>query len=347
MISDASSEGPRTASSRWLAPDEVPEVIALSRAAGTADGADPLSESVLLQLSRGGPEPAVHLLVRSPRGALVGYAHLESGADGTSAELVVHPAHRRRGTGRALLSAAMDAARDRPMAYDGGADRAATGRLLRVWAHGDHPSAAALALDLGFERARVLWQLRRSLAEPLPDPTFPAGVSVRAFRPGTDEDAWLEVNLRAFAEHPEQGRWTPDDLRVRMAEPWFDPAGFLLAVEDSSGRVLGFRWTKVHGGTPTGSSGPAAPGPAGLSEAGASGHRGQPIGEVYVLGVDPGTHGMGLGRSLTLAGLRHLRDRGLTRTMLYVDESNAPAMALYERLGFGRWTAHVNYRRAG
>jgi mycothiol synthase len=338
-----------------LDPDEVPEVVALSRAAGVADGADPLSESVLLRLHRGGSEPAVHLMARSPRGALVGYAHLESGADGTSAELVVHPTHRRRGTGRALLSAAIDAARDRPMAYDGGAGRAATGRPLRVWAHGDHPSAAALALDLGFERARVLWQLRRPLAEPLPDPRFPAGVSVRTFRPGADEEAWLAVNGRAFAEHPEQGRWTPDDLRVRMAEPWFDPAGFLLAVEDSTDRVLGFHWTKVHGGTPAGAArsggpeaGPGGPrevGPGGPGDSGWSGHRGEPIGEVYVLGVDPSAHGLGLGRALTLAGLRHLRDRGLTRTMLYVDESNSAAMALYDRLGFGPWTAHANYQR--
>lgn len=330
-------------------PDEVPEVVALGRAAGVADGADPLSESVLLQLAQGGPEPAVHLMVRSPRNALVGYAHLASGADGTSAELVVHPAYRGRGTGRALLSAAIDAAGDRPMAYGGGADRAAgPGRPLRVWAHGDHPSAAALALDLGFERARVLWQLRRPLTEPLPDPRLPAGMSVRAFRPGADEEAWLAVNQRAFAEHPEQGRWTPDDLRVRMAEPWFDPAGFLLAVEDSTDRVLGFHWTKVHGGTPAGtarSGGPAETGSGGPGDSGWSGHRGEPIGEVYVLGVDPSTHGLGLGRALTLAGLRHLRDRGLTRAMLYVDESNSAAMALYDRLGFGPWTAHVNYQR--
>ncbi|MFC4104530.1 mycothiol synthase [Micromonospora zhanjiangensis] len=341
-MNEASSERPRTASSRRLDPDEVPEVIALSRAAGVADGADPLSESVLLRLSPGGPEPAVHLLARGPRGTLTGYAHLTPEPDGTVAELVVHPAHRRRGVGRALLTAALDATRERPVAYGTGADPA-TDRGLRVWAHGDHPSAAALALDLGFDRVRVLWQLRRPLAGPLAEPRLPAGVSIRPFRPGHDEDAWLAVNRRAFAEHPEQGRWTAEDLRVRMAEPWFDPAGFLLAVQDADDRLLGFHWTKVHGG-------PAAAGPDGIAPAGAadvagSGYRGEPVGEVYVLGVDPTTHGTGLGKALTLAGLRHLRDRGLNRAMLYVDDDNAAAMALYHRLGFGRWTAHVTYRR--
>ncbi|MER6594220.1 mycothiol synthase, partial [Micromonospora purpureochromogenes] len=166
------------------------------------------------------------------------------------------------------------------------------------------------------------WQLRRSLAAALPAPRLPDGVVLRAFRPGADDEAWLALNTRAFAAHPEQGRWTPADLRARLAEPWFDPAGFLLAVEEAGGRLLGFHWTKVH----------ERPGSA-------------RIGEVYVLGVDPSAHGGGLGRALTTAGLAHLRDaRGLDRVMLYVDESNSSAVALYERLGFARWCGHVNYR---
>ncbi|PWU58360.1 mycothiol synthase, partial [Micromonospora globispora] len=192
---------------------------------------------------------------------------------------------------------------------------------LRAWAHGDHPSAAALAVDLGFTRARVLWQLRRPLTGALAEPRLPDGVELRAFRPGEDDDAWLALNARAFGQHPEQGRWTPADLRVRLTEPWFDPAGFLLAVESATGRLLGFHWTKVH----------ERPGSA-------------RIGEVYVLGVDPSAHGGGLGKALTSAGLAYLRDRrGLDRVMLYVDESNTSAVALYERLGFARWSAHVNY----
>jgi mycothiol synthase len=170
----------------------------------------------------------------------------------------------------------------------------------------------------------VLWQLRRPLTAPIPDPQLPDGVALRAFRPGEDDEAWLALNAQAFAEHPEQGRWSPADLRVRLAEPWFDPEGFLLAAEESTGRLLGFHWTKVH----------ERPGSA-------------RIGEVYVLGVDPTAHGGGLGRALTAAGLAYLRDRrGLDRVMLYVDESNTAAVALYERLGFARWSAHVNYQSA-
>ncbi|MEW2380976.1 mycothiol synthase [Micromonospora sp. NPDC047707] len=289
-----------------LDPTEIADVLALARAAGDADGADPLDEHVLLRL-RDGRAPAAHLTARADDGTLTGYAHLDitDPAAGTGVEMAVHPAYRRRGTGRALAR---------------GAVTAATGPL-RAWAHGDHPSAAALAVDLGFARARVLWQLRRPLTAPVPEPRLPDGVTLRAYRPGADDDAWLALNARAFADHPEQGRWTAADLRVRLGEPWFDPAGFLLAVAEPTGELLGFHWTKVH----------ERPGSA-------------PIGEVYVLGVDPGAHGGGLGKALTAAGLAYLRDRrGLDRVMLYVDESNTAAVALYERLGFARWSAHVNY----
>ncbi|WP_446211588.1 mycothiol synthase [Micromonospora sp. IBSANI012] len=306
-MSSAEPTTDRVARADRLAPAEVAEALALARLAGDADGADPFDEHTLLRL-RDPEAPAVHLTARAIDGTLTGYAHVDTSdpAAGVGAELAVHPAYRRRGTGRALARGVL----------------AAASGPVRAWAHGDHPSAAALAVDLGFTRARVLWQLRRSLAAALPAPRLPDGVGLRAFRPGADDEAWLALNTRAFAAHPEQGRWTPADLRARLAEPWFDPAGFLLAAEEASGRLLGFHWTKVH----------ERPGSA-------------RIGEVYVLGVDPAAHGGGLGRALTTAGLAHLRDaRGLDRVMLYVDESNTSAVALYERIGFARWCGHVNYQ---
>ncbi|MEH0820324.1 MULTISPECIES: mycothiol synthase [unclassified Micromonospora] len=306
-MSSAEPTTDRVARADRLAPAEVAEALALARLAGDADGADPFDEHTLLRL-RDPEAAAVHLTARAADGTLTGYAHLDTSdpAAGVGTELAVHPAYRRRGTGRALARGVL----------------AAASGPLRAWAHGDHPSAAALAVDLGFTRARVLWQLRRPLAAALPAPRLPDGVALRAFRPGADDEAWLALNARAFAAHPEQGRWSAADLRTRLAEPWFDPAGFLLAVEESSGRLLGFHWTKVH----------ERPGSA-------------RIGEVYVLGVDPDAHGGGLGKALTTAGLAHLRDaRGLDRVMLYVDESNTSAVALYERLGFARWCGHVNYQ---
>ncbi|HEV7207476.1 MAG TPA: mycothiol synthase, partial [Mycobacteriales bacterium] len=196
----------------------------------------------------------------------------------------------------------------------------------RLWAHGHHPAAQALAHHAGFARTRVLWQMRRSLLAPVPAPRWPAGVTVRTFDVGQDEPAWIACNARAFARHPEQGGWTIQDLLLREAEPWFDPAGFFLAERD--GRLAGFHWTKIHGAE-------ARHGPAG--------HEHPAIGEVYVVGVDPSAQGTGLGAALTLRGLQHLRAEGLTQVLLYVDEDNPRAVALYERLGFTKWDSDITY----
>jgi mycothiol synthase len=251
--------------------------------------------------------------VRSSDGTLAGYARLEIGSE-AEAELVVHPDFRRRGLGRALLSRVEELAGPRP---------------LRFWAHGDLPGSGELAAARGYTRARVLLQMRRDLAgvDPDPRPALPEGVHVAAFRPRRDEAAWLRVNARAFASHPEQGSWTPADLRLREAEPWFDPEGFLLAWRgdpDDGGTLLGSHWTKVHP-------------PGDVAD--------EPVGEVYVLGIDPEAQGLHLGRALTDLGLAHLRSRGLGEVLLYVDEDNAAAVRLYEGRGFRRFAVDVSWRR--
>jgi mycothiol synthase len=302
-----------------LSPPDVGRVLELASAAASADGVAPLSEDVLLQVRHGSTPPARDIEVAAASPAeldqvMVGYAHLDApdyaGQDGDiTAELVIHPAHRRQGYGTSLLGSVLEMA---------------DGHGVRIWAHGDLPGTAALASKSGLTRIRALLQLRMSLAgAPVADPVFPEGVTVRTFVPGADDAAWLGVNQQAFAHHPEQGSWTIKDLRLREEEPWFDPDGFFLAERD--GRIVGFHWTKVH-----------------QPDDGAA-----PIGEVYVVGVDPGQQGGGLGRALTLTGLAHLRRIGLAEVMLYVDEDNTAAVTMYTALGFGRWSTDVMYRRPG
>ena len=162
---------------------------------------------------------------------------------------------------------------------------------------------------------RRLLNMRRAL--PL-EPTTANDVAVRPFVVGQDEQAWLDVNNAAFTWHHEQGCWDLATLRERMSQPWFDPAGFLLHERDS--RLAAFCWTKVHA---------------------------HGVGEIYVIAVHPDFHGLGLGRALTVTGLRHLSNIGSNVAMLYVESDNAAAVKLYESLGFDTAHTDVAYRRTG
>jgi mycothiol synthase len=295
-----------------LGQPDLDSISALVDAATESDGVAPLGEATVLAMLSGREGGSVHLLVLTGSPAagepVAGYAYLDATEPGrASAELVVHPDWRRRGVGRLLVEHL---------------ERSAPGDRLLVWAHGQLPAAARLAARLGYRVERELWQMRRPLAAPLPAAPVPGDLSIRSFRPGEDDAAWLALNAAAFAHHPEQGAWTLDDLRLRMAESWFDPEGFLL-LEDADGALAGFHWTKVHSAD---AEGPAA-------------------GEVYVVGVAPGQQGRGLGRVLTVAGLQHLRGRGLAQALLYVDADNTAAVRTYERLGFARSHVDVQYGR--
>lgn len=273
-------------------PSALAAIEAVCAAAAAHDGAAPLDEAALLRLRHHGLAGTEAWVV--PDGFALRH--------GSELDLVVAPAARGAGLGGRLAGSAV----------------AAPGELT-AWSHGDDPAARALGERLGFDRDRELWVMRRPAVVPLPGVEVPDGVTVRDYGDG-DADALLAVNAAAFAHHPEQGALDRTGLAERMAEPWFDPAGLLLAV-DADGTLLGFHWTKQHDDR---------------------------TGEVYVVGISPDAQGRGLGRVLTLAGLHHLAARGVAEVILYVESDNAPARRLYEGLGFSHAPAdtHVQYRRA-
>jgi mycothiol synthase len=137
-------------------------------------------------------------------------------------------------------------------------------------------------------------------------------IQTRSFVVGADDAAWLTVNNRAFAQHPEQGGWTTEVLRSRQSEKWFDPNGFLLhhIKTNATDQLAGFCWTKIDKDTDPS------------------------VGEIYVIAVDPQFHGQGLGRALTVAGLNHLAKANATTGMLFVDRDNDAAVMTYTKLGF-------------
>ncbi len=258
------------------------------------DGFAALSDHLQLDLAARGTSPGfASVLAFNEDAEVVGYAQLARANMSTAMEIVIAPDERAHveALPTLLLRAALEV-----VAGEGG------GRV-NWWVHRPDAGADAAATEVGLQLGRRLLQLRRSL--PIEGTTT---VDTRPFDVGRDEAEWLRVNNAAFHDHPEQGGWTLDTLRLREAEPWFDPAGFLL--HEREGVLAAFCWTKVHGDTTP------------------------PMGEIYVIAVDPPFHGLGLGKALTVAGLDHLAANGLTVGMLHVDAANGSALGMYERLGF-------------
>jgi len=259
-------------------------VRALADQVQRRDGAPPLSDQALSRIGASG----VREFVRYDGNDLIAYAQL----DGDSLELAA-PAE--------LVGEML-------------AEAEAVSPSLEVWSHGRRSAVAEVARGRGYTEWKRLLQMRRPDA-PVPPFELPGGIRLRPFAPGHDEQNWLELNAAAFAGWGEQADIGLSDLLARELEPWFDPAGFLLAVPTSGEQtLLGFHWTKVH---PDG------------------------FGEVYVLAVAPATQGTGLGRSLLLAGLEHLAGRAVK---LYVDDANVKAKRLYEAFGFVEHDVDIQLR---
>jgi mycothiol synthase len=262
-----------------------------------ADGVAPVGDQVLRELSH----DRTRHLIAADGDDIVGYLNLTEAP--AMAELVVHPDARRRGIGSAMARTGLSQ----------GGDGA------RIWAHGNLEPARATAAALGLVVVRELLQMRRPLTD-LPSATTPDGVRIETYSGPADDAEVVRVNNAAFAWHPEQGGWTVADVAERCAESWFDPVGLFMAVDERTGKLLGFHWTKVHSGD---------------------------LGEVYVVGVDPAAQGRGLGATLTLTGLHHLAERlsssARPTVMLYVEADNSAAVKTYQRLGFDVFSVDAAY----
>ena len=286
---------------RPVAPRDVAVLRDLAAAAERAAGHSVVGDAAWRDLEH--PTPDTALLVACDGHTPVGAMHVGPSDSFVSPHFTLSVAVAPDQAPRAVVAALTRAALDDRTQHGGG--------WVDLWVFGADDAWDSVAADLVLARDRELWQLRVPLpAEP---PRWPSGVTVRAFEPGRDEADWVAVNNRAFAHDPDQGGWVEETLRRREREPWFDPQGFLLATDDAG--LAGFCWTKLHPAAP-----PVEP---------------VPLGEIYIIGVDPDHQGGGLGRALTLAGLADLHDRqGAPVGMLFVDAANEPGVALYQSLGF-------------
>jgi mycothiol synthase len=298
-------------------------VVALLRRADAARDHPPLPEPQYHALADDGATVHQGRLVLAQRSSadhsLAGFALLTPARDGSTAIHVVTDPARPNGDGDGEPGLADELVETAVAVADADGARP----TLHLWAMQAGPADDARAKRHGFVPERDVIQMRVPL--PLADDVLRAThpLATRPFVPGQDDEAWLRVNNRAFADHPEQGSWTLAQLRERLAADWVDLDGFLVADDPDGEGLIGFCWTKIHR------------------------NRSPVLGEIYVIGVDPAHHGGGLGRALTVAGLNAMADRDVHVGMLYTDDSNEAAVALYGRLGFTVDHVDRSYRRAG
>lgn len=281
------------------------EILGLIEATTQIEGHRPVGEHKYSHLALGATGWIGILAFDDQR--LVGYAHTRWNSVRTvprmSVEVVVHPDFYGEGeVARMLLWEARSV-----LARAGGG-------VLFLWVHRVEDARTTLAARLGFQVQRELAYMSRHLTAPPAPPDAVDGVEIRAYRPDVDDEEFLRVNNAAFEGHPENGDWDAAELRRRRGREWFDPGGLLMAWRGN--RLAGFHWTKWHGHD--------------SDEVPAH----EPVGEVYVLGVDPAEQGTGLGRALLRAGLHHLYERGCRLAILYVDTASTGAVRLYESEGF-------------
>ncbi len=285
-----------------MTPPDIAAVTGLLSAVEIADSHRPLNDHLRIDLHQGGRTGFAGLIAWETNSANpVAYCQVSRGNESWALDLVIDPNHRDEtlDLGAALLGEAT-----KIIGSEGGGH-------VYWWVSNPAPVHDELATLIGLHLGRSLLQMHVPL--PLTQRVLATTnqITTQSFRVGTDEDSWLTVNNRAFANHPEQGGWTIETLMSRINESWFNASGMLLYyVDQPSHQLAGFCWTKLDK----------------LSD--------PHLGEIYIIAVDPDHRNMGLGRSLTVAGLNYLTAAGATTGMLFVDKDNAIAITTYLKLGF-------------
>jgi mycothiol synthase len=189
-------------------------------------------------------------------------------------------------------------------------NRAREKALLRIQAGGweKHQSVKALLQQAGYAPIRRSWRMRIRLADVAEQPVWPAGVTVRSFRPG-DERVFYDVNQETFEDHWEHSEADPYDewAHWMLQPPIFEPDLWFLAEEDGEPAAVEINHPR-----------PELPG----------------VGWIGVLGVRRAWRRRGLGRALLLEAFRRFRERGFEEAGLGVDAGSLTgATRLYESVG--------------
>jgi mycothiol synthase len=230
----------------------------------------------------------------------------------------VLPAFRRRGIGRALLQMNLRRAAERAAIEP---KRAQIN--VETFAEDTETGHRAILAAAGFETVRHFFLMRVPSLDHIPDAPMPEGIEVRPVT--TDHHRPIfDAEAEAFKDHwghREQG----DDLfRTMYAKPELDTSLWVVAWDgdEIAGVVQNWIWAAENE------------------------RLGVKRGWLERISVGRPWRRRGLGRAITAAALRRLREAGMEDAMLGVDSENPTgALSLYESVGFTVHSSAAAYRR--
>ena len=271
------------------------------------------SQALAECLDRPNFSPEEDLFVVEKDEKIIGYISLTPELDigRVLLDCLVHPRYRRKGAATKLFSRALQRAEE------------LGAKVAQISIPEAHLAAKSLASTLGFKFIRRFLELKLQFYNiHLPDFNHVAFV-IRKLTSG-EEDKLTQIQNRSF-----MGTWgfnpnTVEEIIYRLDMPGTSPEDVIMAYEGDE--PIAYCWTKVN----------AEPNPAG----------GEKKGQIHMIGVDPDYQEKGIGKDILLAGLAHLKSKGIHVVELTVDSENQAALSLYESIAFERCSTTEWYEKA-
>ena len=174
-------------------------------------------------------------------------------------------------------------------------------------------NAARFFEGMGYTHIRSFYRMQINMDQPMPEPVWPQGITLRTYDPEKDAEAVYRADVESFRDHfgfveqPfEEG--LRDFIHVMTKYDGFDPALWFLAMDGDE--IAGICLCRPHG------------------------YEDPDIGLVNILGVRRPWRNQGLGLALLRHAFNEFYRRGKRKAGLGVDAQNLTgALHLYEKAG--------------